>query len=97
MIITGIFVNGPYAIITTAVSADLVSLHRSIIILLLLCACFLIFRCSIYCTNVITPKLLYSYIVLLLAIVCILTYTYIGYTQVTTEQSKGKGYCNCYH
>ena len=27
MIITGIFVNGPYAMITTAVSADLVSTY----------------------------------------------------------------------
>ena len=30
MIITGIFVNGPYAMITTAVSADLVSTSISI-------------------------------------------------------------------
>ena len=30
MIITGIFVNGPYAMITTAVSADLVSTYISV-------------------------------------------------------------------
>ena len=29
MIITGVFVNGPYAMITTAVSADLVSTYIS--------------------------------------------------------------------
>ena len=49
MIITGVFVNGPYAMITTAVSADLVSLLLTInvtpVCLCVVCVCVRVCVC----------------------------------------------------